>query len=76
MSRPLARVTGVALLAAALVAAYIGGGDVIEAITGRDQDSPTGVLLAVGAAFLLAAGVLAWLGLAVFGRGPRRRSGG
>jgi hypothetical protein len=76
VSRPLATVAGVALVAAALVAAYIGAGDVIEAITGRDQDSPTGVLLAVGAAFLLAAGVLAWLGLAALGRGPRRRGGG
>jgi hypothetical protein len=51
------------LLGAALLAGYIGGGDVLSAVTGHDQDSPGLVLVAVGAGFLLAGGVLSALAL-------------
>jgi hypothetical protein len=51
------------LLAAALLAGYIGGGDVLSAVTGKEQDSPGLVLVVVGAIFLLAGGLLAKLAL-------------
>jgi hypothetical protein len=51
------------LLAAALLAGYIGGGDVLSAVTGKQQDSPGLVLVVVGAIFLLAGGLLAKLAL-------------
>lgn len=72
MSRLLGPLVGVALLAAAAVLAYIGAADVLEAVTGADQDSPSGALVAFGALFLLIAAPLAWLGLRALGR-PRGR---
>ena len=72
MRRLLGAAGGVALMAAAAVLAYIGAADVLEAITGTDQDSPSGVLVAYGALFLLIAAALAWLGLRALGRPPRR----
>jgi hypothetical protein len=61
------------LLGAALLAGYIGGGDVLSAVTGKEQDSPDIVLIVVGAGFLLASGLLAKLALIsadVYARAP------
>jgi hypothetical protein len=57
----------IVLLGAALLAGFIGGGDVLEAITGKEQDSTGVALVTVGAAFLLAGAMLARLALAVGG---------
>jgi hypothetical protein len=63
MSR-LARWTlSLGLLGAALLAGYIGGGNVLSAVTGKEQDSPDSVLIVVGAGVLLAGGLLAKLAL-------------
>jgi hypothetical protein len=51
------------LLGAALLAGHIGGGDVLSAVTGNEQDSPDVVLIVVGAGFLLAAVLLAEVAL-------------
>lgn len=63
MSRVARLALSLGLLAAALLAGYIGGGDVLSAVTGKQQDSPGLVLVVVGAIFLLAGGLLAKLAL-------------
>jgi hypothetical protein len=59
------------LVSAALLAGYIGGGDILTAITGNEQDSPDLVLIVFGTAFLLAGGVLARLALTSVAPGAR-----
>ena len=63
MSRLARYLLALGLLSAALLAGYIGGGDILTAITGNEQDSPDLVLIAIGAGFMLAGGVLAGLAL-------------
>jgi hypothetical protein len=65
--RPAVAVLALVLLAVALVAGFIGGGDVLTAVTGDDQDSPSWVLVTVGGVFLLAGAGLAMLALAALG---------
>ena len=71
MSRLARLALSLALLAVALLAGYIGGGDVLSAVTGKDQDSPGLVLVLVGAVFLLAGGLLTKLALISADAHPR-----
>jgi hypothetical protein len=65
MSRVARYLLGLGLVSAALLAGYIGGGDILSAITGNEQDTPDLVLIAIGAGFMLAGGVLAGLALTI-----------
>jgi hypothetical protein len=71
MSRLARYLLALGLVSAALLAGYIGGGDILTAITGNEQDSPDLVLIVFGTAILLAGGVLARLALISAASGAR-----